>query len=578
VPTDHAATAESGGPRRRPLPRPSLALFLALAVGASVAGCAGLVGDPAGGGDDGRPPPTEDPDVELIPEDDPERIPVDPLVRRLTRDEILFTVQDVLGVSLTRAESSVLPVDRPIAGFVNTASGQSVAPEHVLAYDALAETVVGKDAFWDLVADRVSCVETTDECAGEAVAGLGALLFRRPLGDRELTDFVALFRTVAELDGATFADAVGAVTRAMLQSPQFLYRIELEVADVDGLRRVEGYEMASRLSYLLWASAPDEALYAAADAGDLDTVEGVLGQVDRMLEDQDKTRRVLERFLIDWGRLSNLPDDDGLKAELVDGATAFYVDHVERGERLLDLFEAQRAMLTPTLAERYGIAPAGDGLRTYDLSDVPGRGGLLTQPGLLAGMTNADGGAIVARGLFLLGQVFCGDVPDPPASLQEDIDRFVEELPEDASDRFVAETRLERRECGTCHRGFDPLAYAFEQFDFRGAFRTQDEHGNLVRTDGWFPSGVATPDGAEPAYEGIDDYVRILRESPRAQRCFVRRQVEYALGAPLDRDQDPIVEGLRERLTADDGSWEALLRALVADDLFRAIPVRRGDR
>lgn len=548
-----------------------------LALGAM--GCAGVVGEaggPDGVGDDGRPPPGEDPgEVELLPDGDPERVPVDPLVRRLTADEMVFTLEDLFGIDLSPAETRPLPVDRPLDGFVNTATGQTVAPEHVLGYDAVAETVVGTRGFRDFVAERVTCAELSEDCGGELVDVLGAALFRRPLGDRELQDFVGLFTEVAGFDGVTFAEAAGAVGRAMLQSPQFLYRIELELADVDGLRRVSGYEMASRLSYLLWASAPDEVLYEAARNGELDTAEGILAQVDRMLGDEAKTRRVLERFLVDWGRLSNLPDDDGLRDELIASATAFYVDHVGREAPLFDLFDTRRAVLTPELARRYGLEPQGDGPRIYDLSDVSGRGGVLTQPGVLAGMTNADGGAIVARGLFLLGQVFCGDVPDPPPSLQEDIDRFVDDLPPDASDRFVAETRLERRDCGSCHRGFDPLAYAFERFDFRGAYRDRDEYGNELRTDGWFPAGLAGDPTQEAPYEGVDDYLELLRGSPRAQRCFVRRQVEYALGARLDRDQDPIIDLFRDELGAGEGTWEALLRVLVVDDLFRAMPVQR---
>ncbi|HJL34918.1 MAG TPA: DUF1592 domain-containing protein, partial [Polyangiaceae bacterium LLY-WYZ-15_(1-7)] len=393
-----------------------------------------------------------------------------------------------------------------------------------------------------------------------------------PLDAREQAAFEALFAAVAA-EEVGWERAARAVAEAMLQSPGFLYLLQDELAgrgDGDGdanVRTLGGYEMASRLSYALWASAPDEALLDAAEAGELDEPAGIAAQVERMLEDEAKVARVTERFVVDWARLASLPDEDGRKGELMASAVAFYDDHARRGAPLYGLFDAERAFLTPALAEAWGLEPAGEGVRAYDLSGLDGRGGLLGQPGVIAGMTNADGGAIVARGLFLQHQVFCGSPPDPPASLQDEIDAFAAALPETASDREVFERRLMRAECAACHAQFDPLALAFERYDFRGAFREEDEHGNALDDRGWLPASLDA-DGAEVAYAGLGEYLGLVAAHPRARRCLVQRHAEQALGATLESGQIGAVVELAEAV-GEEGSRADLLRALATHDLFR---------
>ncbi|MEZ4247399.1 MAG: DUF1592 domain-containing protein, partial [Polyangiales bacterium] len=322
------------------------------------------------------------------------------------------------------------------------------------------------------------------------------------------------------------------------------------------------------LSYFLWSSAPDATLRDAAASGALDTDEGLEAQAERMLADP-RAARSTARFLVDWAGLESIPDDDGLRDVLTEAAVVFYVDHASSDRPLVALLTTERAFLDATLAAHQGLAVEDEGLQAYDVSDVPGHVGLLTQPGVLAGMTNADGGAIVARGLFLQRQLFCGEVPDPPASLQGAIDEFVAGLPENASDRTIAETRLEREECAACHASFDPLAYAFERFDFRGAFRTTDEHGNALRTDGWIPSGL-TPDGETRAYEEVEDYVADLAALPRVRDCLVRRHLEHALSTRLHGAAASQVHAFADALDEAGGSRAAFVRQLVRSELFRS--------
>ncbi|MEO1336346.1 MAG: DUF1588 domain-containing protein, partial [Myxococcota bacterium] len=266
-------------------------------------------------------------------------------------------------------------------------------------------------------------------------------------------------------------------------------------------------------------------------------------------------------------RLASLPDTDGLRAELIDSAQAFYASHMAEGQPLFDVLTAPRAYLTPTLAEGWRLPSNGAGIQVYDTSGQEGRLGLLAQPGVVSGMTNADGGAIVARGLFLQAQLFCSDPPDQPTSLQDLIDEFVAEQPPNISDRQIADIRLERSACGACHQVFDPLAFGFEHFDFRGRYRTEDEHGNAIRTDGWIP-GLLIGIEDQP-YQRFEPYMKRLAEMTVVRRCLVQRQLEYLIGRRLDKAQEAAVRELTATLEASAGRFDDLLLAAVAHPLFR---------
>lgn len=523
---------------------------------ALVLGCTGDIGDST------LPPDILPPDGTINFE------AVPPVVRRLTRDEYVQTMTDVVGVTLTGTNSARIPADRPIEGFVHIATGQTVLPTHVRAYHELAQIISESPEFDAFIARHSECTDANAMCGSAFVRNAGAVLMRHPLSDEDAAPFDALFAAVLDED-ATYDEAASAVFQAMAQSPGFLYLLQNERSA--GIAREEsethvvgGYEMASRLSYFLWGTAPDDALYAAAADGRLDTREGVQAEAMRLLGQRERVRRSVARFLIDWGRLESLPDEDGLKDDLIQSAVAYYVDRVENEADLFALFSDPEIFLSPRLAEAYGEAPGAD-TTSYA---APGAGGLLGQPGIVAGMTNADGGEIVARGLFLLNQLFCGDSPDPPASLQDAIDDFIAELPDDASDRQIAEARLERDECASCHSGFDPLAYAFEIFDHRGLRRTMDGHGNVLHSDGWVPASLSESRTEEP-YADFESYMELLAGNARIRACLVQRQVEYAVGSRLGSGQRLAIDEVSE--DAPSGDHASLIRSMVAHDVFRTV-------
>ncbi|MEM1022422.1 MAG: DUF1592 domain-containing protein [Myxococcota bacterium] len=493
-----------------------------------------------------------------------ERLPFEPLspvVRRLTRVELLNTVADVFDIQLGPGDLPSLPTERPLEGFVNISTGQTVLPDHVRGFAQLAEALATRVDVPALRRRLGGCDDADADCARRFLEDLGPLLFRRPASALDLDPWVELFET-AFAEGLSFDESVPWVLRGMVQAPDFLYLLEPEREGDGPARSLDGASMAARLSYALWATAPDDELRAAAADGRLETQDGVRAQVTRMLADESRLLPVLDRYVVDWARIASIPDGDGLQDELTEAASLYYRRLATEDLGLFDLLTEPTAVLTPALAEGYGVEVSGDGPRTYQ---VPEGGGLLGQPGVLAGMTNADGGAVVARGLFLEKQLFCDEVPEPPDSLQGLIDEFADAQPANASDREIAEIRMARDECGSCHSAFDPLAFGFERFDFRGRLRTVDEHGNSLRTDGWIP-GRFVPGGELQPYADLPDYLSQLAELEQVKRCLVQRQIEFFTSRRLEEAQAEAVDRVLE--AAPEGRFPALVAAILTDPVF----------
>ncbi len=532
--------------------------------------------DPVDPGDPGSGPDPENPTDPVSPDPgDPAPAPADPpnvpafepldsVVRRLTRDQVAASIQDVLDVTLSTGELDSMPVDRPLEGFVNISTGQTVLPEHVRGYWQVADAVAERVNVEALLSTYATCRNETRTCADGFVENFGEVLFRRPMDTARRNAISEVFET-AFAEGLSFADAMPWALRAMIQSPYFLYLVERETEGSGGVRTLDDYDVAARLSYGVWGTTPDEALRSAAAAGELSTISGRVAALNRLLSDTARAGPVLDRFILDWARIESIPDDDGLREELIQAASAYYRRVLTEDRPLFELLSEPVAVLTPSLAAAQGVASQGPGLRTYAFDASAAQGGLLAQPGVLAGMTNADGGAIVVRGLFMEKQLFCREAPDPPASLQSAIDDFAAAQPPDASQRAISETRMMRTDCAPCHNQFDPLAFGLEAFDFRGAVRTEDEHGNFIRTDGWIPA-FAT--GNRIDYAGYRDYVERLADLRSVRRCLIRRQMEFFVGRRMDAGQLAAVERVLEATEADGGRLSTILQAVVRDEVF----------
>jgi hypothetical protein len=491
-------------------------------------------------------------------------------IQRLTVPEYIETVRSAVGIDIAKDARKILPPELRADGFSNTAYNLNVDLKHVEAYARLAEMIVARmDVMKFATRFSKSRKLSTDDTMRDFVAGMGKWLLRGPLDDREVTNFSGIATTVASA-GGDYKEAVGLLIEAMLQSPRFIYRIENQRGDGTAWP-VGEYELASRMSYILWGAPPDEELMRAADKGDLFDRSRVEAQVARMLRDP----RALDRsaqFIAEWldlDRLSNLQPDrkrfpnwnESLAADMRAETLAFFKEVAWKQKRpLADLFNAQVTYATPQLAKHYGLKPKGEGLSRYDLSSVPARGGLLTQGSVLT--IGGDDGSMVTRGLFVLHGVLRGTVKDPPPGL----DTTPVPSKPGLSQRRIAEMRIANVSCAACHTKFEPLAFGLERFDGLGAYRESDEHGNALREDG----EILVPGTAKPVkYRTSAELMNLLAGSERVRATMTWKVTQFALGRPLAAADARIIDKIHKASQKGGGTYASLITAIVMSDLVQ---------
>src|SRR5258708_2896996 len=347
-------------------------------------------------------------------------------IRRLTRFEYSNTVRDLLG-DTTRA-GDLPPPEQKGNGFSNGAASITTTRVLVDAYRSVAHELALRGTADPAALTRLTACDTTrsgeDACATQFIATFGARAFRRPLDGSESAAMLGVYQ--AGRVSGTYADGLAAVIEMALQSPQFLYRVELGTpAEGTPIARPTSYEMASRLSYLLWGSMPDARLLDVAKTNQLDTKEQVLAQAKTMLADP-RARDVVRFFhdtLYGVGGLDGLQRDATFfptytpdLASLFRQETEHFVDNIiwDGAGDFGTLMSAPFTFLNGPLAKFYGVpGVAGDAFQRVAL-DPARRGGVLTQASLLTITTPGSHNNPVVRGKLLYTKILCGQVPDPP--------------------------------------------------------------------------------------------------------------------------------------------------------------------
>lgn len=491
-------------------------------------------------------------------------------VQRLTVPEYIETVRSAVGVDIEKEARALLPPDLRADGFSNTAYNLNVDLKHVNAYSQLAEKIVSKMNVLEF-ASRFSKSKklSTDDTMRQFVESMGAWLFRGPLDEREERTYSGIATTVASA-GGDYEEAVSFIIEAMLQSPRFIYRIESQRGD-GSQWPVDGYELASRMSYIIWGGPPDQKLLDAANAGDLYDLENVEKHIQRMLEDP----RAVEHstmFISEWLNLGQLADlnpdakrfpnwEAALAVDMREETLAFFKDVVWDQKRpLSDLMNAQVTYATPRLAKHYGLKPKGAGLKRYDVSSVPYRGGLMTQGSVLT--VGGDDASMVTRGLYVLHGILRGTVNDPPPGL----DTTPVPSKPGQSHRGSAEKRISNVSCGGCHKKFEPLAFGLEKFDGLGAFHKKDEHGNVLREDG----EILFPGESKPVkYATSAELMNLLAGSERVQKSFTWKVTQFVLGRPLVAADAQTIEKIHKSAQKEGGTYAALITSIVMSDLVQ---------
>lgn len=498
-------------------------------------------------------------------------------VQRLTIDEYIETVRSTVGVDIAEQARRLLPEDLRADGFRNTAYNLTVDLEHVQAYAQLARTIseqVDIAKFTDQFSNLRSL--NTDATAREMVAKMGQWILRGPLDEREVTNYCGILTAVASA-GGSFEDGIAMLIETMLQSPRFIYRIERQYADGVS-HRVPPYELASRISYILWGGPPDKLLYEAAKNGRLADRKNCLKQVRRMLDDPRTVQRS-RQFVTDWLDLDRLltlrpgadryPDWDSSLASDMRRETLSYFEHVvwDQQRPLGELFNTQITFASPRLAKHYGLKPQNAAWAAYDLSQVPRRGGLLTQGSVLT--IGGDDASMVTRGLFVLKDVLRGVIGAPPPG----VDTTPVPAKPGISLRMIAQQRIDNVACGGCHQKFEPLAFGLEPYDGVGVDHDQDEFGNTLRSDGQ----LLIPGTAEPlSYQTQTQMMNLLAASDRVSETITWKVVQFSLGRPLGPVDAATVQQVHRQAVDQKGTYRALLTALVMSDLVQKTSPSQG--
>jgi hypothetical protein len=488
-------------------------------------------------------------------------------IRRLTVDEYIRSVQVAVDVDIAYQAKKRLPPDLRADGFSNTAYNLTIDLGHVEAYNRLAKQIVAQmdppafaKRFW-------GTPKLTDNDMRGLIQKMGTWILRGPLDDREIV-FYRGISTTAAAAGGDYGDAVGATIQAMLQSPRFLYRIENQNAD-GSTDYIDDYQLASRISYILWGSPPDSKLMEAASDGELSDPEVVAQHVSRMMEDDRAIVRSKD-FLSQWLNLDHLrslsPDskrfpnwDDRLAAQMREETLTFF-EHVawKKKQPLSKLLDAQVTFCSAELAKHYSMEPTGTGIQEYDLSDVPERGGLLTQGSLLT--IGGDDASMVTRGLFVLNQLLRGVVNDPPPC----VDTTPVPTKAGVTARTIAQARLDNEACGGCHVRFEPLAFGLEKYDGLGAFHDKDEYKNDLREDG----NVLIPGTADAIeFKNSKQLMNLLASSDRVQETLVWKLAQFAIGRPLTANDSETIRKIHAKSKEKGGTYQAILTEITISPL-----------
>lgn len=492
--------------------------------------------------------------------------------RRLTRLEYTATIRDLFGVDLTEEIRTILPPDVRTDGFSNTSYNLTVDLKHVEGYARVAEILADRldaRAFAKRFSNRL---DLTDKGMIPLVEKMGEVILRGRMSGDEIALYRGISTSVASA-GGDFEDAIATIVVAMVQSPRFLYRIE-EIPGGARARAASDFEVASRLGYTIWGSAPDGELLKLAGEGRLNREDVLRGQVSRMLKDPRAVEQSLV-FASEWLHLDRLfflepnrkhfPEWNPKLAEAMRRESlAFFEEVVWKRKRPLSaLLNEPVTFVTPELAKHYGLPPLagkGDSLIKVDLKDQPERGGILTQGSVLA--IGGDEASMVTRGLFVLNDLLRGVIQDPPPC----VDTTPVESRPGITQRTAAMERVSDKSCGGCHSKFEPLAYGLEPFDGLGSFRLKDAFDNPLRQDG----EVLFPGSADSKpFRSVAELMDILARSDRVSETITWKWVQFVMGRPLNARDAPHVQLIHEKTQAKGGTYEALVAALVESRLFR---------
>lgn len=490
-------------------------------------------------------------------------------IRRLTKQEYGNTLRDFLGVDPAIARD--LPDEVAGEGYLNTVSPlqseqylqiANAVLERVLAPAGAPPTPAQRRLFGQPPAAGVDARAAVRPVART----LARTAYRRPPAEAELDVLVSVYDLGRE-NQLSHPAALGLMLKSILVSPQFLYLTPAgDVTPGQKIVPLDDHQLASRLSYLLWATMPDAELSALADAGTLHTPEILRAQVRRLLLDP-RARALFDGFGAQWLGLGELETKTfdaakfpgmtaALRAAMIDEARLFFESIVRENRSVVAFIDSDYTFLNATLAPLYGLEKSvtGPGMRRVQLSDT-NRGGILGMPGILATTSFPNRTSPVKRGVWVLEQVLGEHVPAPPPNvppLEKQDQAKVANL------TLRQRTELHRTDpvCANCHRILDPLGFGLENFDAIGRWRDADDSGGPIDATGELPGGKRFT--APRELKAI-----VAARQADLARNVTEKLLAYALCRQLEGYDEIVVDRLMETIAKDGYRMQTLITEVV---------------
>lgn len=521
-------------------------------------------------------------DTDSNPE--PEGTGTHALTKLITAEQYSNSLSYIFGPGID-AQVQFAPVARNEGLLANSLATAGVSGGQVQTIQSVAASVakqvVDVENRQHLIACRPESINGPDNaCATQFVSKVGRLLFRRALSDEEIATYVDYANVAAqELDGKEsegeeldgFYAGIKVVLEGMLLHPEVLFVIESAEPDPDNPEqlRLDGYSLASRLSFFLWNASPDDELLTAAESGDLQSPGGVERAVDRMLQSPrlvDGMRAFFDDMLV-FDEFKTLAKDPTIYPQFTsvtaqdarEQTLRTIVDHtLKQGKDYRDLFTSRSTFMSPALAILYGV-PAQPGWTPYTFPEDSPRAGLLTQVSFLAQTSHPGRSSVTLRGMALRERFLCQTVPEPPPG----IDFSVLTNPDAGypTQRQRVAAHLETPSCAGCHRITDPIGLSLEQFDGAGGYRLTENGATIDATGGL--------DGFE--FEGAIGLGEALSQNPALPQCLVRRVYSYATGGPPENDARPALSYFNGEFAAQGYQLRPLLRTIALSKAFSQI-------
>ena len=457
------------------------------------------------------------------------------MLRRLSEPEYNNTLIDVFGADAKSWQTIQFVGDLRHAGsFATLSSGLGVNQPWMASLvdstlDRAQALLAGTPSI--LVAPCTATVMDAT-CATAMVKTYGYRLFRRPITDAEVADYVGLYNQAIGTLMLSPSDALAGTIAALMQSPNALYVRELGTAASGGTFKLSGFELASILSYGLTGTAPSKALLDSAGAGGLDTASGVASAVQTMVA-SPQGQQHMKDFFLQWLAYDGAPYaskdpmvytfPNTVATAMVTETKTLVESTYQKGGSLADVLTSPTTYVNASLAKFYGWSTAGLTDATFTAQQRPaGQGiGLLAQGGLLARLGTPNSSSPTQRGLFVLRQLLCKDVPAPPADVP-----VIPPPTGTVTTRQRYETQHAVGSCGVCHTHMDDIGFGLENFDGIGVYRTK-EVGMPIDASGY------VADLNQMTFTGPEDLARKLAAAPEVGQCLAAQMTAYVLGVSV---------------------------------------------